>query len=210
MRKPVRVPRPVRKRPDTYHHGDLRRALIQEALRTMQTRGVDAVTLRNVGTNLGVSRTALYRHFSDKSALLEAVAREGFRPLRLALLEAWHTAPNTLEGLQAMGVAYVRFALAHPSQYRVMFGNVVDVRTTGLAEESDGAFHVLAGALAALQHRGPLRQEDTPTLARCAWAAFHGIAMLAIDGQLRNQDADPVALVRYAIDRIGTARAAAP
>jgi AcrR family transcriptional regulator len=208
MRKPVRVPRPVRKRPDSYHHGDLRRALIQEALRTIQTSGVEALTLRTVGANLGVSRTALYRHFTDKSALLGAVAREGFRPFRLALLEAWHTAPNTLEGFQAMGVAYVEFALAHPSQYRVMFGHVIDTRATGSADEAGGPFQVMAGALAALQHRGLLPQEDTATVAGFAWAVFHGIAMLAIDGQLRRADANPEALVRYAIERMGSGGAA--
>ena len=85
----VRAPRPARKRPDRYHHGDLQRALVQEALRTIQAQGVEGLTLRAVGKALGVSRTALYRHFADKSALLSAVAREGFRTLRLELLAAW-------------------------------------------------------------------------------------------------------------------------
>src|SRR5688572_4433622 len=84
-------PGPVerRKRPGDYHHGDLRHALLQAALHTIQDQGVEALTLRGVGQKLGVSRTALYRHFADKSALLAAVAREGFRTLRLSLLEAW-------------------------------------------------------------------------------------------------------------------------
>src|SRR5215212_5774767 len=72
-----------------YHHGDLRRALLAEAVRIIAKKGVDALTLRSVGARLGVSRTALYRHFADKSALLAAVASEGFRMLRMQLLEAW-------------------------------------------------------------------------------------------------------------------------
>src|SRR6202045_5219073 len=82
--------RPRKKmRADRYHHGDLRRALLEEALRTIHTHGVEQLTLRTVGHRLGVSRSALYRHFSSKQALLAAVGREGFRTLRLALTEAW-------------------------------------------------------------------------------------------------------------------------
>ncbi len=212
MAQRPRSPRPARKRAGTYHHGDLRRALLHEALRTIQTQGVGALTLRSVGEHLGVSRTALYRHFADKSALLAAVAREGFRTFRLALLEAWHTAPNTLGGFEAMGLAYVRFALAQPSHYRVMFGGGVDPGAIDpeLAEESGGAFQVLVGALAALQHRGLVRQEDPLQLARYVWAVVHGVAMLAIDGQLQHQGADAEAVTRYAVERLRTGIAAPP
>jgi AcrR family transcriptional regulator len=69
-----------RRRP--YHHGNLRRALLDQALATIRSEGVDGLTLREIGTRTGVSRTALYRHFADKRALLSAVATEGFRALR--------------------------------------------------------------------------------------------------------------------------------
>ena len=78
------MPCMARKRANQYHHGDLSRSLLQEALRTIQKDGVAALTMRGVGSKLGVSRTALYRHFADKSALLAAVATEGFRTLRIA------------------------------------------------------------------------------------------------------------------------------
>src|SRR5512145_3484417 len=87
LSSPLRRPR--KKRAGQYHHGDLRRALIDQALRTIDREGVEGLTLRGVGEALGVSRTALYRHFSDKQALVAAVAREGFRAFRLALVEAW-------------------------------------------------------------------------------------------------------------------------
>ena len=70
----TRRPRSNRKPRDRYHHGDLRRALLDEALRTIQDDGVEALTLRTISVRLGVSRTALYRHFTDKRALLSAVA----------------------------------------------------------------------------------------------------------------------------------------
>src|SRR5215468_9644695 len=81
--------KPRKKRAGQYHHGDLRRALIDQALRTIDKEGAEGLTLRGVGDALGVSRTALYRHFSDKQALVAAVASEGFRALRAALLDAW-------------------------------------------------------------------------------------------------------------------------
>ena len=99
---------------DRYHHGDLRRALIEEAVHTIQAKGVDALTLRAVGQKLGVSRTALYRHFADKSALLAAVAAEGFRTLRSQLVAAWEHGGRGVAAFEAMGAAYVRFAVAHP------------------------------------------------------------------------------------------------
>ena len=119
------VTRPKKKRPDRYHHGDLRRALLEEAVRTIQADGVEHLTLRGIGEKLGVSRTALYRHFSGKQALLAGVAREGFRMLRLALTAAWDRSGRGREGFEAMGMAYVNFAVSHPSHYRVMFGRYV-------------------------------------------------------------------------------------
>src|SRR5262249_14471413 len=82
-------PRAEKKTAKAYHHGDLRRALLDEALRTIQMHGVEHVTLRTVGERLGVSRSALYRHFADKHALLAAVGKEGFRKLRKAIEDAW-------------------------------------------------------------------------------------------------------------------------
>src|SRR5262245_54089083 len=118
--------RPRRKRPDRYHHGDLRRALLEQAVRTIHAHGVDGLTLRAVGESLGVSRTALYRHFADKSALLAAVAAQGFRTLRTKLTAAWTEGGGGRQGFAAMAGAYIQFALAQPSHYRVMFGGVVD------------------------------------------------------------------------------------
>ena len=93
----------ARKRANRYHHGDLSRALVQEALRTIEKGGVGALTLRAVGTKLGVSRTALYRHFADKSALLAAVATEGFRTLRLQTQEAWDSMAAAAKGWKRWG-----------------------------------------------------------------------------------------------------------
>ena len=196
--------RPRKKRAGQYHHGDLRRALLEEALRTIQAGGVGQLTLRAVGDALGVSRSALYRHFSDKQALLAAVGREGFRMLRLALTAAWDEHGRGRKGFEAMGLAYVRFAVAHPAHYRVMFGGFIEscAKDSGFIEEAQAAFQVLVDSLVEQQRAGRVRRDDPLLLARFIWSVVHGIAMLVIDGQLTGADDPGEALNQYAMRRI--------
>ena len=192
-----------RKPPRPYHHGNLRRALLDEALSTIRQEGVEAVTLREIGARVGVSRTALYRHFSDKQALLAAVATEGFRALREQLVAAWEGGNGSITGFEAMGVAYVQFAVANSTHFRVMFSRYIDREPVDseLATEGAGAFLALVNAVAALQRNGLLRPDDTELMARHIWAVVHGVANLAIDGRLPESDGVEK-LTRYAIDRL--------
>ena len=194
----------------TYHHGDLRRALIDETTRTIRKEGVEAVTLRAIGRRLGVSRTALYRHFSDKSALLAAVAREGFQRFTRDVLTAWTAAGGGATGLQAMGAAYVRFAIANPSHYRVMFGGFKELgeQDPELETEATASFNVLLDAIVALQRDRVLASDEPLALAHYIWATVHGIAMLAIDGQLGPDPAAAETLVPYALSRLAAGIAA--
>ena len=196
--------RPRRKPRDRYHHGDLRRALLDEALRTIQQDGVEALTLRTIGVRLGVSRTALYRHFTDKRALLSSVATEGFRLLTERLLNAWKA--GGIRGFNAMGVAYIRFAMDNPSHYRVMFGGFVDdgPRDDDLLRESTAAFQALVDAIVALQQEGVVRKDDALQLAQFIWAVVHGVSMLIIDGQLAHHRAPIDDLIQFAVERINT------
>jgi AcrR family transcriptional regulator len=198
--------RPARKGADRYHHGDLRRALLQAAVRTIGRDGVAGLTLRGVGSALGVSRTALYRHFTDKAALLAAVAAEGFRMLRAELTDAWQGSGGGLNGFGQMGAAYVGFAVAHPSHYRVMFG--ADIFATDhaeLAEEGPRAFQALVDAIVALQEQDIARRDDPRQMALFVWAAVHGVAMLAIDGRLGKTPGAVDGLTRYTTERIRAA-----
>jgi AcrR family transcriptional regulator len=199
---------PARKPASRYHHGDLPRAMLQEAVRTIQTHGVDALTLRGVAERLGVSRTALYRHFVDKQALLAAVAAEGFRMFRTALIDAWDTAGRGREGFDAMAVAYVRFAVTHPSHYRVMFGGVVQACDASPVPSDAGtdAFQVLVDAIVEQQEAGLVRNDNALQLARFIWAVVHGVAMLALDGVLSVPEANT--LVKFANERLHTGIAA--
>src|SRR6187551_3077080 len=175
MRCMARVTPQGRKRVRPYHHGNLRRALLDEALDTIRAEGVDGLTLREIGARLGVSRTALYRHFADKRALLAAVATEGFRTLRQRLVTAWEDGRDRAS-FEAMGVAYVGFAVANPAHYRVMFGSALGATADNakaidcdLTLEAEGTFQALVEALAALQRNAIVRDEDTLTMARFVW-----------------------------------------
>jgi AcrR family transcriptional regulator len=183
-----------------YHHGDLRRALVETAVRTIHTKGVESLTLRGVGEALGVSRSALYRHFPDKAALLRAVGTEGFRRFRLDLEAAWGGADRGPRGLEAMGLAYVRFAVAHPSHYRVMFGGLIEIDADpDLQREGAAAFQVLFDAIVSLQESGDVRRDDPMLVSRYVWAVVHGIAMLSLDVPSRRPRLDPESLARYGV-----------
>jgi AcrR family transcriptional regulator len=191
----------------SYHHGDLRRALLEEAVRTIGAQGIGGLTLREVGRRLGVSRTALYRHFADKSSLLAAVAREGFVRFRNDLLEAWNREGGGQAGFEAMGVAYVRFAVRNPSHYRVMFGGFRDLcaKEPELEAAATAALRVLVDALASLSGSRGARPDELEQLARFIWAVVHGVAMLGIDGQLGPDPSAADSLIRFGIGRMRAA-----
>jgi AcrR family transcriptional regulator len=181
----------------------LRRALLDEALHTIQTHGVEHLTLRTVGARLGVSRSALYRHFADKQSLLATVGKEGFRKLRQAVADAWEGNGRGRIGFEAMAKAYVQFAVAHPSHYRVMFGGFIEsaAKDDHFVAEAKAAFQVLVDALVEQQNAGDIRRDDPVLMARFVWALVHGTAMLLIDGQLP-EPAQREALEPYAAERI--------
>lgn len=199
-------PKPAKKPAKSYHHGDLRRALLDEALRTIQTHGVEQLTLRTVGERLGVSRSALYRHFADKQSLLATVGKEGFRMLRQALAEAWERNGRGRSGFEAIGKAYLQFAVAQPSHYRVMFGGFIEsaAKDDHFVAEAKAAFQVLVDGLVDQQNAGEIRRDDPVLMARFVWALFHGAAMLFIDGQLPER-AQQEALEHYTFERLNTA-----
>jgi AcrR family transcriptional regulator len=176
-----------RKPKGAYHHGDLEHALLDAALRTIREDGVQGLTLRGVGARLGVSRTALYRHFDDKTALLAGVAAEGFRLLHDALRRAITQASG--EGtdiLQEMGRAYVRFALSNQSHYQTMFGGFLTdwSRYPDLIHHAEAAFNVLLDTIRDEQRHGRIVAGDPIELAEITWSLTHGIATLGAARQL--------------------------
>jgi AcrR family transcriptional regulator len=177
---------PSRRR-STYHHGNLPRALVDAALRLVETQGAEALTLRGAARLAGVSQAAPYRHFTDKQALLAAVAEEGFRTMTRAMRRA--SAPHAADPLgrfRAQGLAYIEFATAHPAHYRVMFGRAMADKSAypSLQAASAETFGLLVEALRDCQKAGLVRPGDSEELALCAWSAVHGLSSLAVDGQL--------------------------
>jgi AcrR family transcriptional regulator len=156
----------------SYHHGDLQAALIRTAGKMLEKEGVEALKLREVARRAGVSHNAPYRHFTEREALLAALAAEGFGMLALA-----QQAAAASGGLRAMGEAYVHFALAHPQRFRLMFGGQISIANHArLREVATRAFDGLSGALTA---RVPEAQGAKDS-SIAAWALVHGLAQLLL------------------------------
>ena len=160
--------------------------------------GAASVTMRALGTRLGVSRAAAYRHFADKDALLVAVAATGFERLgeRLEAVDA--AGPrSSVERLRRLGEAYVRFALDNPAHYRVMYGREALTREElpELRQAANALFERLVDVFSAHQRQGGIRRQDPRGQAYVAWSAMHGLASLLVDGQITAVD-DVDALIR--------------
>src|SRR5947207_3958180 len=167
-----------------YHHGDLRRALIDTALAMVTEEGAWNFTLREVARRAGVSQAAPYNHFEDKSALLAEVAALGFQSLRQTMDAAARGQPRSgRQALAGVGAAYVRFGVEHPAHYRLMFGaELADkARHPTLQAASDATFAVLTGVLERGQASGQVRRGAVRDQALAAWSLVHGLTTLLID-----------------------------
>ena len=170
-----------------YHHGALREALVEAAARLASERGVASLSLRETARRAGVSQAAPYHYFADKSALLAAVAEQGFRLFDAMQAAAHEQSPDDpTERLQALGVAYVRFALDKPHYFRVMFRPhlVEHAKYPGLHEVSRGAFERLVESTRAARLAHGHDDSDPLTAATLMWSVPHGLATLFLDGPI--------------------------
>ena len=169
-----------------YHHGDLARALVKAALQLISKEGADGFTLREAARVVGVTHGAAYRHFADKTALLAALAEEGFRELVAAMEAARRSssrgASHVRARLHAIGTAYVRFALEHPSHFRVMYGPRLDQdgRFPALEAEVARSFNVLLDELVAASSGGLLAPGKSVDHAVALWTMAHGYSLLVL------------------------------
>ena len=172
---------------DGYHHGNLRKALVEAAV-VMLERG-DDFSLRAVAREAGVSQTAPYRHFPDRARLESAVAAEGFRDLGDGLV-AGVELPSTPGDLVEFAVRYVRFALRRPRMFSLMFGTVCDDRDDDRVLASGRLHENLALTLTRVY---PGRSEnEIAALSTGLWSTAHGLACLHVDGKLPADDVDAV------------------
>ena len=168
-----------------YHHGDLRAALVEAGLKLLETRTADDLSLREVSRAVGVSATAVYRHFPDKGALMTALAGEGLARLAVAQHAASDAAGGGVAGFNATGAAYVRFALANPALFRLIFANPASVDHQPHDHEDDAMTFLRANAAMVAEGKGG----DAQIIALQAWALVHGLSMLMLDGQVPMDDA---------------------
>src|SRR6267378_1781549 len=180
-------PRLARKPPDTYHHGDLRDALVQAALQEAEQGGPEAISLKALAKKLGVSQPAPYRHFADREALLEVVTAEAFRQLNAVLVEATGK-PSRRSKLSRFGQATLAFGLRRNGIYRLMFASRTMACAAKGSELHNAAMETFALVLEALEAPavGLLRERHALKI----WAALHGVVMLAEQGLLTGQLAD--------------------
>src|SRR6201991_147589 len=176
-----------------YHHGDLRRALLDTALEAVAEQGPAAISLRDVARRAGVSHAAPTHHFGDKTGLLTALAAEGWSLLADALTEAAEQKPSFAE----LGVTYVLFATAHPAHFAVM-------RAPGLVRGDDPerpAPQQRAGdqleAGASSHDRGAT--PETATTALAGWAMVHGLSALHVEGMVRPEPGTDVATLARSV-----------
>jgi AcrR family transcriptional regulator len=169
-----------------YHHGDLRRVVIETAQDMLREEKGWQFTLREVARRAGVSHAAPYKHFPDKGALLAELATLGFNQLRAQLSDAIGRPSRSVRAqLVAAAKAYIHFGTANPSLYRLMFSADADKTAfPKLHEAGATAFAELLGILERGQQSGAFKKQPVPSQAAAAWALVHGFTMLAIDGQL--------------------------
>jgi len=187
----------IAKKSGAYHHGDLRRALLDAALHVIDKDGLGALSLLAIARKAGVSSGAPYHHFESREQLLAALAVDGFARLASemkrgadeAVEHAAQRGDTPAEArLRGIGHGYVRFALAHPGHFRVMFRP--ELKRQLKADEAAAVFEpfaMLQHAVARCQEEGSIPKGDPRPLVLVAWSSVHGASALWIDGPLNEE-----------------------
>jgi AcrR family transcriptional regulator len=176
------MPRPLTRKPlNTYHHGDLREALIDAALKEAEKHGPEAISIKRLAQKLGVSQPAPYRHFADREALLAAVAAQSFRQFSAEMREALNK-PSKRSKLSRFARAALEFGLRRTGIYRLMFASRVMACAAEDSELHAAGRETFALLLEALEAPavGLLRERQALKI----WASLHGVIMLADQGLL--------------------------
>ncbi len=184
-----------------YHHGNLRTALLERAARTVDERGVGALSLRELAREAGVSHAAPRRHFPDRQALLDALAEDGFQRLGGELSAAVQEAGSAFRArLHALADAYIGFAGRHPALLELMFAGKQRDGADGVRETADQTFAIVLVAIAEAQASGELAAGDPGRVAIVAFATIQGLATIANGGLIDGAPVD--AVVTDAVDHL--------
>ena len=216
---------------EPYHHGDLRRALLEAGQAILQESGAPALSLRGIARRAGVSHMAPYHHFAGRGELVAALAADGFERLAAAMRDAMESATGAdpVERLRACGVAYVVFAVRNPEMFELMFGRELADSSAHpvLRQAARAAYGTFAAALPAPPGAAPGQTEDAaepadgdssagessegesiplPPIALAAWSLVHGLAMLVAEGQVGSGAADAEEAERLTREAMGALR----
>lgn len=198
----------------SYHHGDLRAALVTAGLELAREGGVDAVGLRLVTRSVGVSPNAAYRHFADRQALVLAVAAEAQDRLAQAMLDRMKAVPDeadprerAVQHLRSVGLGYIHFALAERGWFELAFRTQDDAGRGSSPVTVDNTvpppYQLLLNALDELVEAGALAPERRVNAEWVCWSAVHGFADLATRGPLQWQHRDIVdTLAGHVVDTV--------
>lgn len=181
------------KKSTSYHHGNLKESLLSTALHMVDTEGFDAITLREITQRLGTSRSAVYRHFESKEALMKGVIEQGYAQLDELFTPIFRDKSRSVEErFELMSRAYLQFAVEHPNLYRLLFGERYREEREGICDYRDETqatgLYALIGLLLEAQEVGIVRKADPMIQAATIWASVHGLASLLIDGHLMMSD----------------------
>jgi len=182
----------ARKAKDTaapYHHGNLREALLEAGLALLREHGAESLGLRELARQAGVSRTAPYRHFESKEALIAAIAEQGFLRLQTYQDEARRRHPDEVEAWFLEGARqYIRFAVDHPEHLKVMFGPYIRYTPSQtehpLYAVGNATFGKLVELVVRAQQAGLVRAGDPVEVSVSVWSLLHGFAMLLVQNRL--------------------------
>jgi AcrR family transcriptional regulator len=192
----------------TYHHGDLKNALIKAGVEILAKDGVSGLSLRKVASKAGVSHTAPYSHFTDKQALIAAISTEGFRQLYervSAVAEEYKEKPPSQ--LVEVAWAYVQFAMDDRDRFKVMFSGVLEKEKEypEFVTESQRNFQLVKRIVEANQAMGALRSGPSDLVALSAWGIIHGFIMLLLEGQISHTVLEQISLrelVEFELEQI--------
>jgi AcrR family transcriptional regulator len=171
----------------SYHHGDLKNALIEAGINILAKEGVHSLSLRKVALKAGVSHAAPYAHFTDKQALIAAISTAGYQKIQErveCVLREYGNTPVQL--LVRTGWEYVQFAVVEPEHFKITFSGVVEKEKDypALVEVAQKSFELLAQIVAQCQAAGVLRPGPADLMAVSVWGAIHGLITLVLDGQV--------------------------
>jgi AcrR family transcriptional regulator len=182
----AKSPRSTRRKRDSYRHGNLQEALVNEAIKTMENRDDSAFTLREIAQRIRVSHTAAYRHFPSKGALFAEMAKRGFAILAERLHSALEEAKSAEDLVRRQARAYVRTALRHRAFFRCMFGprRFGSENNATVDASCDVCFDLLSRAAERLIEEHGITKARRLDISLALWSMVHGVTNLVLDGQL--------------------------